>query len=77
LIPTKAKPAKAKTPGEDEKRPGSWRGGSRRGDHQNEAISSNRVVHMASVAAAMHSDCGVVGSSSSSDIPETTLKAEI
>jgi len=43
---------------------------SRRGAHQNEAISSNKVVHMASVPTAMNSDCGVVGSCSSSDMTE-------
>ena len=38
--------------------------------HQNEAISSNKVAHMASVPAAINSDCGVVGSCSSSDMTE-------
>jgi hypothetical protein len=42
----------------------------RRDHHQNDAISSNRVVHMASVPAAINSDCGVVGSCSSSDMTE-------
>jgi len=36
--------------------------------HQNEAISSNSVVHMASVPTAMNTDCDEVGSCSSSDI---------
>jgi hypothetical protein len=48
--------------------------GSRLGDHQNEAINSSRVVHMTSVPAAMNSDCGVVGSCSSSDITEALRK---
>ena len=36
--------------------------------HQNEAMSSSSVVHMASVPTAINSDCGVVGSCSLSDI---------
>ena len=39
-----------------------------RRDHQNEAMSNNKVAHVASVPAAMKSACGLVGSSSSSDI---------
>ena len=39
-----------------------------RRDHQNEAMSNNKVAHVASVPAAMKSACGLVGSSSSSDM---------
>jgi hypothetical protein len=39
--------------------------------HQNEAISSNSIVHMASVPTAMNTDCGDVGSCSSSDMTRT------
>jgi hypothetical protein len=39
-----------------------------RRDHQNEAMSNNKVAHVASVPAAMKTACGLVGSSSSSDI---------
>jgi hypothetical protein len=40
-------------------------------NHQNEAMSNNKVAHVASVPAAMKSACGLVGSSSSSDMAKS------
>ena len=68
---TKAKPAKSSSSGAAGKRGVLGRAAVDAGDHQNDAINSNRVVHMASVPTAMNSDCGVVGSCSSSDMTET------
>lgn len=42
-----------------------------RRNHQNEAMSNNKVAHVASVPAAMKSACGLVGSSSSSDLAKS------
>ena len=47
---------------------------SRRHHHQKEAMSSKSVVHIASVPTAMTSACGVVGSSSSSDMTDALGK---